>query len=48
MTAEEKQHMHIAKLGARTSSDVRDLVYRWESASFCALDEGDRHIAMSP
>ena len=34
----------IAKLGARKSPDLRDLVYRCESASFCALDEGDDRL----
>ena len=37
--------MHIAELGARTSSDLRDLVYRCESAILCALDEGEDRLS---
>ena len=42
---EERQRVHIAKLGARTSSDLRDLVYRCESAILCALDEGEDRLS---
>ena len=32
--------MHVAKLGARASPDLRNLVYRYESAYLRTLDKG--------